>query len=47
MEEICQLGNVFAILGQDRFLGMADLREEPEPFGTWERVIDLQGSLEG
>src|SRR5712691_6043835 len=47
MEEVCQLGNVFAILGQDGFLGMADFGYEPEAFATWEGVIDLQGSLEG
>jgi len=47
MEEIAQLSDVFAVLGQRGFLGMADFREEPESFGPWERVIDLQGSLEG
>src|SRR5712691_12911863 len=47
MEEVCQLGNVFAILCQDGFLGMADFGYEPESFATWEGVIDLQGSLEG
>src|SRR5574341_865180 len=47
MEEVCELGNVFAILGQDGFLGMADLGYEPEAFAAWEGVIDLQGRLEG
>ena len=46
VKETGQLGDVFAILSQGGFLGMAHLRDEPELFGTAQGVIHLQGALE-
>jgi hypothetical protein len=46
VKETGQLGNVFAILSQGGFLGMAHFREEPELFGTRQGVIHLQGAFE-
>jgi hypothetical protein len=46
VKEMSQLGDVFAILSQGSFLGMAHLRDEPELFGTRQGSIHLQGALE-
>jgi hypothetical protein len=46
VKKMGQLGDVFAILGQGSFLGMAHLRDEPELFGTGQDIIHLQGALE-
>jgi hypothetical protein len=47
VEEMGQLGNVFAILRQGGFLRMAHPGYEPQVFGARQGVIDLQGALKG
>src|SRR5262245_58188616 len=46
VKESRQLRDVFAILSESGFLGMAYLRHEPELFGTGQGAIHLQGTLE-
>src|SRR5262245_31537550 len=46
MKETGELDDVFAILSESGFLGMAHLWDEPELFGTRQGVIHLQGALE-